>query len=234
MKLACIIVTYKTNSKILNKAIEGIKKLGVNDRDIFIIDNTRENRGYAKAVNLGVKRALKEKKYDLFCVANPDIAILKGNKKIVEKLFSKFDVFGGLMIQDENLYFGGYVDKGNLAAGLYTIKKSQQKGFAEVDFVSGSLLFFSSRVFKKLRGFDEDFFLYYEDVDFCYRARKLGFRIGVSSDIVYEHLETSRALDSKEKYLLESWGKFAIKHGSVLQIIRAFYKIIPKYLKQRV
>ncbi|ROQ20067.1 hypothetical protein EDC38_0660 [Marinimicrobium koreense] len=43
----------------------------------------------------------------------------------------------------------------------------------EVDWASGACLAFSASTFKALGGFDERYFLYYEDVDFCWRARHL-------------------------------------------------------------
>jgi hypothetical protein len=44
-----------------------------------------------------------------------------------------------------------------------------------VDFVSGGFMLIRRRVFEGLLGFDEDFFMYFEDVDFCARAKKKGF-----------------------------------------------------------
>ncbi|MDE1292895.1 hypothetical protein [Vibrio aestuarianus] len=41
-----------------------------------------------------------------------------------------------------------------------------------VDWAAGSFLVFQADLYKKLNGFDENYFMYFEDVDICFRARK--------------------------------------------------------------
>jgi GT2 family glycosyltransferase len=55
-------------------------------------------------------------------------------------------------------------------------------------FVSGAAMIVRKELFDALGGFDEDYFLYFEDVDLCYRARKLGFNVAFDPDIVIRHL----------------------------------------------
>ncbi len=43
-----------------------------------------------------------------------------------------------------------------------------------MDWVAGMFMLFRSDAFRAARGFDERFFLYYEDVDLCRRLRRLG------------------------------------------------------------
>jgi len=43
-----------------------------------------------------------------------------------------------------------------------------------VDWVTGAFMGFSRELFERVGGFDEDYFMYYEDVDFCLRARRAG------------------------------------------------------------
>ena len=47
----------------------------------------------------------------------------------------------------------------------------------EVDSISGCCMYFSRDVYDKVEGFDENFFLYFEDTDFCLRANKLGYKV---------------------------------------------------------
>lgn len=57
----------------------------------------------------------------------------------------------------------------------------------EADYVSGCCMLIKNDVFMKVGLFDEMFFLYYEDVDFCLRAKKAGFKTIVLPDVYVFH-----------------------------------------------
>ncbi|MEW6186778.1 MAG: hypothetical protein AB1585_13670, partial [Thermodesulfobacteriota bacterium] len=55
------------------------------------------------------------------------------------------------------------------------------------DWVAGIFLLLSSRVFALLNGFDERYFLYFEDVDLCCRIRQAGYRILLDPTVSVVH-----------------------------------------------
>lgn len=55
------------------------------------------------------------------------------------------------------------------------------------DWVSGSVILMSSELFNKLNGFDEDFWMYFEDVDICKRVSETGKKIAFCRNITIEH-----------------------------------------------
>jgi GT2 family glycosyltransferase len=55
------------------------------------------------------------------------------------------------------------------------------------DWISGSVIMIKSTFFKELGGFDEDFFMYFEDMDLCNRARRLGSEIFYFTNITIRH-----------------------------------------------
>ncbi|MCL6624464.1 MAG: glycosyltransferase family 2 protein, partial [Fimbriimonadales bacterium] len=57
----------------------------------------------------------------------------------------------------------------------------------EVDWVSGAAMCFQKEAWKKLKGFDEQFFMYMEDVDICYRAWQEGMRVVYFPQAVITH-----------------------------------------------
>jgi len=62
----------------------------------------------------------------------------------------------------------------------YTIKsyfQSEEDNPLEVDFVSGACMLIRKEVIEKVRMFDENFFMYVEDLDFCKRIKKAGWEI---------------------------------------------------------
>ena len=66
------------------------------------------------------------------------------------------------------------------------------------DWVAGMFIFCSSEFYRRLTGFDEKFFLYYEDIDFCLRARKLGSEIALVGEAnVFHDAQRSSHRDFK-------------------------------------
>ncbi len=57
----------------------------------------------------------------------------------------------------------------------------------EVDWVSGAALFIRKQVYAQLGGFDEQFFMYCEDMDLCYRAWQAGWKVVYFPDAVIYH-----------------------------------------------
>jgi len=81
-------------------------------------------------------------------------------------------------------------------------------------WVAGMFMLFESNAFEKLHGFDESFFLYYEDVDICARIWKQGSKLVVCPEAVVIH-DAQRDSHRKMKYLywhISSMICFFIKH----------------------
>lgn len=55
------------------------------------------------------------------------------------------------------------------------------------DWISGSVVMMQREIFHKLKGFDEDFWMYYEDVDLCKKARDIGGKVAFCKNITIEH-----------------------------------------------
>ncbi|MEO0292633.1 MAG: glycosyltransferase family 2 protein [candidate division WOR-3 bacterium] len=55
------------------------------------------------------------------------------------------------------------------------------------DCVRGAVMLFRREIFEKFGGFDEKFFLYFEDTDFCFRLRKNGFEIAYLPEAIFYH-----------------------------------------------
>ncbi|GAS93707.1 dTDP-Rha:a-D-GlcNAc-diphosphoryl polyprenol, a-3 -L-rhamnosyl transferase [Mycolicibacterium canariasense] len=85
----------------------------------------------------------------------------------------------------------------------------------EVDWVSGFCFAIRSELFTAVGGFDEDYFLYYEDVDLAHRVRARGFRNLVLRDVEALHYEsTSTRGVGKSKIYWEGFATYCAKHKS--------------------
>ncbi|MCA9711214.1 MAG: glycosyltransferase, partial [Myxococcales bacterium] len=91
---------------------------------------------------------------------------------------------------------------------------------AEVDWVSGASVFFRREVFEGVGLFDENFFLYFEEVDLCRRAREAGWSVWYVHEAIVDHEEGAATgikstrkrvpqfwLDSRRYYFLKAKGR---------------------------
>lgn len=197
MKDKVFIVTIKYNETV--KKIPGIVTI--------IIDNSppNENLGFAKAVNIGVKDAI-SKGATKVLLLNPDLKISKNQ---IEELTSNNDgIVSPVLKTGSKLDFGGKI---NWMLGRTTHKKIASSAVPrnDIDYVTGACMLIDAKVFEKIGFFDERYFMYFEDVDFCLRAQKAGFNINVDRNIVVEHKLTKNR--QKNNYVLKSNIEFVQK-----------------------
>ena len=213
MKIAVVVVYFHTPQTQKNTLLRSLKKTGL-DYELFTHNNDKNNLGLAKAVNICLKNAL-AKKHEYFLVLNPDIEIEALKETDLFMALSIFQIIGGAIKQSKTVYYGGYTDPVFLSGGL-SDKKPVAPNLA-TDFVSGSLMFFSRQTLEKVGFFNEDYFMYYEDVEFCHRALLLGLKVGICTNIIYKHFETSRKNTKKEYFLTRNRLLFVREYGNRLQ-----------------
>ncbi len=171
----------------LNKTYPAIKQI-----------KNKTNGGYAKGYN----DALKHINADVFCLLNSDVEVTKDWLTHITSTFKneKKTAIIQPKILDYNKkdYFeyagaaGGFIDKygypycrGRI---FNTLEKdtAQYNDNAEIFWATGACLFIRKSVFETLNGFDELFFAHMEEIDLCWRAKKLNYSIKyVSKSVVY-------------------------------------------------
>jgi GT2 family glycosyltransferase len=156
----------------IEKAYTGIK----------FIHNT-VNGGYSNGCNLGCSNAAG----DYFLVLNPDTFVEE--QQIGKMLCAAKSNPSYYIISCRQLKENG---KDSRAYGKFPWRKSSFKDNSDAgvifpDWVSGSVMMINRNIYQKLNGFDEDFWMYYEDVDFCHRARNAGGEIAFYNKIIIQH-----------------------------------------------
>ncbi|MEV4534298.1 glycosyltransferase family 2 protein [Asanoa sp. NPDC049518] len=95
-------------------------------------------------------------------------------------------------------------------------------GTTAVDWVSGFCMLVRADAFRAAGGFDERFFLYFEDVDLCVRLRAAGGRVGAAGASVAEHKEsTSTAAVGKKRLYRDGMAVYFGLHGGRAQRLSA-------------
>jgi GT2 family glycosyltransferase len=87
----------------------------------------------------------------------------------------------------------------------------------EVDAISGSFMMMKKEVYQKVGGFDEEFFMYGEDLDLCYRVQQVGFKVYYvhSTQIIhYKGESTKRSNLDETKIFYNAMHLFVKKHLS--------------------
>jgi GT2 family glycosyltransferase len=90
-----------------------------------------------------------------------------------------------------------------------------QDGFVDVPWVAGMFMLIRRSAFQELAGFDENFYLYYEDVDFCARLHKAGYRVVVDfeTEVIHDAQRESRKSFKFLKWHIASMLRYFFKHG---------------------
>lgn len=170
-------------------------KLFSSNKDYLRVVDSELNLGFAKGCNLGASKAQGE--YLLFL--NSDTNVLdKGIIKMVDflKQNANVGILGGrLRNSDGSLQpsAGVFYNLPNLIIMLLGVQrfgllKSSPNKIKKVDWVSGAALMILRKAFEELHGFDEDYFMYIEDMDLSYRARKKGILTYFFPDVSIKHV----------------------------------------------
>lgn len=139
----------------------------------------RERKGFGANHNAAFRRC--QTKY--FCVCNPDIRMPSDPFPLLMQALgdSRAAVAGPLVRSPE----GGIEDSarrfptaaallGKFLADRRAPDYPTDRGLLEVDWLAGMFMLFRSDAYRSVGGFDEAYFLYYEDVDICHRLRSGG------------------------------------------------------------
>lgn len=251
MNLSIIIVNYKSK-RLLSNCLTSLEKnldlsldfeviIVNNDQDKLLLEKnytfknkviqSKENLGFGKANNLGAKHA----KGDNLLLLNPD-TILQDNS--IEKMFSfltenhHIGIVGPKIIQSNRRGPQPFTcgKKTSLLSILFrnTILKPWNKKVPTlVDWVSGTALLIREPIFKKLKGFDEKFFMYFEDQDLCLRTKGLGYDISFfpNSHIVHFDGKSWPNTEKQKRAFYKAQDYFFQKHqppyqGIILKILK--------------
>ena len=188
---ACIV--YYEDEKALKELISDLLNQSLKPTEIFIADNDSikspeldnnsnikiiklsKNLGFGSAANCAIKSAI-ENDFEKFILFSQDVRLENNSCEEILKVLNQFNgiVFPIMINRKTNKVFskGGTIN--NLTG---KIKLSIDKVPNQVSWADGSCLAFTKEVFLQNKGFYEKYFMYFEDVDFCLKAKFNNFKL---------------------------------------------------------
>jgi len=154
-----------------------------------IIKN-KKNLGFAKGVNKGIRFALKQGAEEVLLL-NPDTLPSRG---FLEPLLANPAEIVGSVLRFQRkgnwVYdFGGKVNfwTGRTSHDEFSNQESGTRIQKKIDYVSGACMLIRRKVFEKIGFLNEKYFLFFEDPDFCLRAKKAGFKVALEPKSMMIH-----------------------------------------------
>jgi len=162
------------------------------------IDN-KENLGFGKAHNIALKKA----NTPYLLTLNPDSEVPSGTLKYiydymennpevglatskVEKADGTLDIASHRGFPTPKASFMYFFLKNDR---LYHLTDRNMSVTHEIDSAVGAFMFMRKEALEKIGYFDEDYFLYGEDIDICYRLKKSGYKIMYIPEVKILHIK---------------------------------------------
>ena len=201
-----VIPTYNRADDLMD-CLASLLNAGIRHNHIIIVDNSsqdatiekvqhnypdvkllplNENRGATGASNVGFELALQNNaefilRLDSDTVVDPnfakpllDQAIRNPQVGVISPKIYYYD-------PPDEIWFAGSDAHpwhfGSINGHRHEKDSPANSKIKEVDYVWGAAMLIKSKVLRKIDGFDTDFFVYYEEVDFCKRAKKAGYKL---------------------------------------------------------
>lgn len=224
-----------------NNSGDGVKEK-VKQFKVMAFIQTGENLGYAGGNNVGIKKAIDDG-CEYVLILNPDTLVEKDTISRLVKCSQDNRVIVGPKIyfapakqpgaeqradfkDSQTIWFaGGKFDAKNVLGshlGVDYLDNSQFDEEKKVDFISGAAILVPAEIFSKIGLFDESYFLYLEDLEFCYRAKLAGYpSVYCPRAVVYHGNAKSTGLGStlQDYFITRNRMLFASKYLGVRTLL---------------
>lgn len=195
-----------------------------------------ENPGFGVASNEGVRAA----RARIIGFLNPDVEHVAGSLGDIVRDFAihpDIGVIGGELVgtdgRPERFSSGKATTLFRLLGNNVGISRGILPGkdaLTPVEWTSGASMFVRRTTFSEIGGFDTGFFLYFEDMDFCLRAARAGFRTVVSRHVRFRHRggSSQRSEKIQKRHFYESQTRYFRKNRpswetSILSSLRSLF-----------
>ena len=215
--------TFRGKIKVvlIDTGNDGTEKLVKNKYPWVVYIPYPQNDGFGKANNIGIKKYYDQTDY--FLILNPDTKLAADN---LEKMVNYLNKNPRVSVVSSKLILpNGKLDRGckrgfptpwksmgrflfldrvfpkTKLFGGYNLTYLDENGIHEVDSVKGAYMLVRKKAIDEIGMFDESFFMYGEDLDWCYRFKQKGWKIVYNSEshcIHYQGVSSGIKKNSQE------------------------------------
>jgi O-antigen biosynthesis protein len=256
-----IIIDNNSKDKTVSRIRDFTLRVGGIDSKNFKLIKMSKNIGFSAAVDHAVfhmditNNSSKHNNFEYIVLVNPDLCLEKkslGNLLqpffIADSKQNEIGVVGGLILEYEGnsiQHFGGdfrnnfitfHLEKGNIFYEKdFDIKKPETSKMKEVKYVTGALFSTKFSIFKDLGGFDRGYRpVYFEELDYCLKIKKIGLEILVNPYSLSRHFEGAsirKFSGNFYKYYHKNRIRCALINYSLKDFFRLFLTEELKWLK---
>lgn len=223
------------------------------NKNIVILE-TSKNLGYVGGNNYGIQKAINDRS-DYVLVINNDVLVSPNFLSVLvnNSFEGKYGIVGPKIYFAKGHEFhlhrynkgelgkviwsaGGKMDWRNVLGSNIGVDEVDHGQFDKVnqsvDFISGCCMLVKTEVFKKIGLFDQKFFMYLEDTDFCQKAKLAGFNIAYIPQSRIWHMNagsSSSGSQLHDYYITRNRLIFGIRYASLrakIAIIRESFKFL--------
>lgn len=211
-----------------NNSIDKSADLIKNKYPQAIVIENDNNIGFSKANNIAIKRA----KGKHILILNPDTVL---EESTFDKMINFIKEHPGTgAVTSKLILTNGKLDSAcrrsfptpsvaiprmlglsklfpkSKAFGKYNLTYLDDDKTYEVDAICGAFMFIPKEVMDKVKGFDEDYFMYGEDLDLCYRINKAGYKIFYYPEVTTIHFKGESTKKTHLSYVNNFYGAMRI------------------------
>ncbi len=166
-----------------------VLRAGLGNRDGVEILENASNSGFAGGCNWGMAHATSTGFMGWFWLLNNDTLAEPHalQEMLLEAERSQADLVGSLIVDfhDPAKVIGGVWQMSPWTAAVRPVRGAAVLG--PLQYIEGSSLLISPACYAKLGGLPEEYFLYFEESDYCFRARRAGFRLVHAAKSIIRH-----------------------------------------------
>lgn len=240
--ISIIVVNWNTVDYI-QKCLDSIYAQKYNNFEVIVVDNAssddsvelikknfskvqliqnNDNLGFAEGNNIGIKHSRGE----IIALINPDAVIEKEWLSTIVKVLQSSDKIGAAVGKifyleeqcDKNAVFCTWSKIDACSAMPYNFNGNEP--FSNVDYLSGAAMIVKKDVIEKIGLLDADYFLYFDETDWCARMIRAGYDLTYTPYALVWHKVSASISDSDKKiyYMERSRIRFALKNFDLLYV----------------